>query len=102
MVYNEIIDKFYLVNENYTSDSLNENEVNYIFLALNFYKTIDGEMFSLRDELCSINTNILNKLNRENNLFVFKDLSDVEFKVLKTALNIYSFIKQVDKSDNIF
>lgn len=97
MIYNEIIDKFYLVNEEYTSNNLTEYELNYIILSLNFYKTIDGDVFSLRDELHSINRSILNKLNRENDLFILDKLSDIEFKVLKTALKTYSFIKEENK-----
>lgn len=100
MICNKIIDRFICSDGNYSSNTLSDIEVNYILLALKFYKGIDGEVLSLREELKSVNVSILNKLHREDNCFVFRELSDCEFRVLKTALKTYSFIKDINESEN--
>lgn len=100
-MYNKIIDSFIGNNGNYNSNSLSDAEINYILLALKFYRGIDGEVLSLREELKSVNTNILNKIHREDSYFVFRELSDCEFRVMKTALKTYSFIKDIDESESV-
>lgn len=101
MINDKIIDSFVYSDGCYNSDNLTDIEINYIFLALNFYKTIDNEVLSLKEDLATINTNLLNKLSRKNEFFIFTELSELEFKVLKIALNIYTFIRNISESELI-
>lgn len=101
MINNKIIDSFVYSNGSYNSNNLRDTDINYIFLALNFYKTIDDEVLSLKEDLATINTNLLNKLDRKDDFFIFTELSELEFKVIKIALNIYAFIKNISESELI-